>query len=134
MNQYEKYKVNIPIGESGEWRVEKFKVNEKDVKLQDMRAAFHPGEWRRVVPVGEYTRLMYRGEVVMSDTPAEIRDHLEVIREAKGRVLLNGLGLGVVLNAILHKPEVQHITVIEISQDVSTISRYTLLDDGYTKR
>lgn len=119
MNQYEKYKVNVPTGESGEWKVEKFKVGERDVKLQEMRAALHPGEWRRVVPVGEYTRLMYRGdEVVMSDTPAEIRDHLEVIREAKGRVLLNGLGLGVVLNAILHKPEVEHITVIEISKDV----------------
>lgn len=118
MNHYEKYKVDIPIGESGEWRIEKFKVEEEDVKRQEMRASFHPGEWGRIVPVGEYTRLMHGDVLVMSDTPAEIMDHLDVIREAKGRVLLNGLGLGVVLDAILHKPEVQHITVIEISKDV----------------
>ncbi|GAI86930.1 unnamed protein product, partial [marine sediment metagenome] len=53
-----------------------------------------------------------------SDTPAEIRDHLEVIRQAKGQVLLNGLGLGLVLRACLLKPEVDHVTVIEIAPEV----------------
>jgi hypothetical protein len=118
MTLHEKYKVDVPVGESGEWKVEKFKVEEEDVKSQRMRAAFHPGEASRIVPAGEYTRLIHRGNVVMSDTPAEILDHLDFIQEAKGKVLINGLGLGVALNAILQKPEVEQITVIEISEDV----------------
>ena len=132
-----KYKVDVPVGESGEWKVEKFKVEEKDVELQNMRAAFHPSERCRMVPVGEYTRLI-RGsgifrDVIMSDTPAEIMDHLDFIREARGKVLINGLGLGVALNAILQKPEVEQVTVIEISEDVVKLVGQHYMDKAKSK-
>lgn len=128
MTWYEKYKVDVPVGENGEWKIEKFSVEEKDMEFQRIRAAVNPREASRMVPVGEYTRLMYRGDVVMSDTPAEILDHLDFIREAKGKVLINGLGLGVSLNAILQKPEVKQITVIEISEDVVKLVGQHYLD------
>lgn len=58
----------------------------------------------------------------MSDTPAEVRDMSSFIYHAKGAVLINGLGLGIALAAILNKraPEksVSSVTVIEIDQDI----------------
>lgn len=54
----------------------------------------------------------------MTDTPAEIRDLYPLRRMATGQVLINGLGLGVAVEMCLSKPEVEHVTVIEISQEV----------------
>jgi len=114
MNYLEQYKVDVPEGVSGDWEVAKFIVAENDAR--GISYALHG----RPVPPGTYTRLMKKGawDPMMSDTPAEIRDHLEFIYRAKGRCLLNGLGLGVVLKAISAKPEVTHVDVIEIEQDV----------------
>jgi hypothetical protein len=55
---------------------------------------------------------------VMSDTPAEYADHRDLIECATGRVLLHGLGLGCALSAILAKPEVTHVDVVEANADV----------------
>lgn len=115
---YEELKATVPEGMSGNWRVEHFTVNEKEARWNNMLTAFTPGGGARGVPPGEYTRLMHGRTVVMSDTPAEVRDHYEPIRQAHGRCLINGLGLGIVVQGMLHKPEVEHLTVIEISPDV----------------
>ena len=114
MNYYEKYKVDVPEGVSGEWKVSKFIVQENDIRGISYALQGRP------VPAGTYTRLMKEGafDPMMSDTPAEIRDHLDFIYQATGKCLLNGLGLGVVLKAILAKPEVTHIDIVEIEQDV----------------
>lgn len=103
-------KVNIPVGEKGEWKIEKFKVE---------HLAFSYALEGRPVPLGEYTRLI-RGEktLVMSDTPAEQRDHYGFYYRAKGEVLIAGLGIGMILEAVIKKPEVAKVTVIEISQDL----------------
>ena len=119
---WQKYKVDIPEGQSGNWHIERFEVSEEAASLERLRSAFNPGR-RMPVPVGQYTRLMYEAPnrmrtLVMSDTPAEISDHLEPIYRAKGQVLVNGLGLGVVVKAMLEKPEVKSLTVIEFSPDV----------------
>lgn len=60
--------------------------------------------------------------VVMSNTPAEILDHEPFINQAKGHVFIAGLGLGMCVAALLDKPEVKSITVVEIDQDVINIS------------
>lgn len=137
------WKVDVPEGESGGWQVKRFTVTPEMAKKDAMRAAigsFSSGG--RCVPAGTDTRLG-RGEygVTMSDTPSERRDHMLAIHEAKGRVLLVGLGLGCVLQAILEKLKplldsdgrpvwkdhrrvytdefaVDHVTVIEQSADV----------------
>ena len=54
----------------------------------------------------------------MSNTRMEILTHSYAIREAKGTVLVAGLGLGMFLTAICDKPEVTKIIVIEKSPDV----------------
>lgn len=58
------------------------------------------------------------GEVVMEDTLHELRQHLQFVRCASGRVLVTGLGLGCVVRGLLVRPEVTSIDVVEISQDV----------------
>jgi hypothetical protein len=108
----DEYKVTIPEGESGDWKVTRFEA--KPDSIAAMREAMHG---RNYVP-GSYTRLSRAGVVVMTDTPDEIRDHFVPIQMAKGRVLINGLGLGMVLQGILSSPEVTHIDVVEQSEDV----------------
>ena len=117
--------VDVPEGKAGPWKVTKFTVLPNDPK------AFHYALHGRPVPPGTYTRLTHDGEwePIMSDTPAEIRDHLDFIRRATGKVLINGLGLGVVLKGLLAKPEVTQVDVVENSTDVITLVWPTYAED-----
>jgi hypothetical protein len=109
------YQVDLPEGVSGSWKVSRFTVSEEAAKLERMRALFSGG---RGVPAGTYTSLTRNGQVIMSDTPDEIRDHRGAIFQAKGRCLVAGLGIGMVARAMLMKPEVTHVTIVEQSPDV----------------
>jgi len=114
---WEKFKVDVPRGQVGDWAVETFRVSYDEAKWHQLTMLFNGAGSRGIFP-GTYTRLTHNQRVVMSDTPAEIKDHLEIIRMAEGQVLLNGLGLGLVLRACLLKSEVDHVTVIEIAPEV----------------
>lgn len=119
MSYYETIpKSEIPEGKSGPWSIEKFTITESEAKFENIRAAFSFTGGGRTVRPGTYTRLRYHDSVIMSDTPCEIRDHFGFVRRARGNVLINGLGLGLCLAAVLRKPEVTKITVIEIDPDV----------------
>lgn len=59
---------------------------------------------------------------VMSDTPAEIEEHQHAIIHASGDVLIHGLGLGVLVSALLAKPDVRHIDVVEIDPEVIALT------------
>lgn len=72
----------------------------------------------RYIKAGIYKRLRRNGVVVMSNTPVEIDDCIHFIHIAKGNILINGLGLGVVLRELLNKEDVKSIIVIEKSEDV----------------
>lgn len=117
LTHWSSYKVDVPECRIGDWAIEKFEITEDGAKLHNLRAIYHGYGYRRVSP-GMYTRLTCNSQLVMSDTRAEIRDHLKIIRKAKGKVLLNGLGLGLVLRACLINPDVDHVTVIEIASEV----------------
>lgn len=105
--------VVIPEGRRGPWRVEKFTVEQNDPGL------FYLAVKGRSLRPGTYTRLVHdqRG-VVMSDTTAERRDHIGFVLNSRGRVLINGLGLGMCAAAALQRPEVEAVTVVEIDRDV----------------
>ena len=103
-------KVTVPEGTNGPWVIERFTVDHVD--FSSLRRG-------REAPVGQtFTRLKRNGTLVMSDTPAEMRDHLAPEWKAKGSCLINGLGIGMVLQAVLAKPEVTDVTVVEISQEL----------------
>lgn len=111
--------VDVPEGESGPFRIIKETLTEQDVALTNLRAEFRGGNY---IPPGTYTRLVtgrgFSEDVVMSDTPGEMREHRDFERKAQGKVLIAGLGLGVILQAVAEKPEVEHVHVIEKSPDV----------------
>lgn len=110
-------KVRVPEAASGDWSVQHYEVG-RDVGLYNLRL-IRDGMGERIVPLGRYTRLVLDDvHTVMSDTPGEAHEHRPALRMAKGHVLLNGLGLGFLLDAILRKPEVEHVTVVEKSADV----------------
>lgn len=105
---------NIPDRQSGNWKIETFTVPENSI--ENLRLAFQPGG--RTVRPGQYKKLTHNGSIVMSNTPAELRDHSYFVYKAKGKVLINGLGLGCCLAEILEKKEVVSATVIEKSMNV----------------
>lgn len=117
--------VSVPDGESGDWKVYSYEVGEQDAKWDMVRAMVSTSYQGRHVPQGHYKALKRGTETIMSNTPDEIRDCYSFFRNAKGRVLVNGLGLGVVLEVILAKvdpgtgkPAVDEAVVVENSDDV----------------
>jgi hypothetical protein len=114
---YEQYKVDVPEGEVEGLRVERFEVPEGS--FEAMRIALSG----RIPPdPGVYTRLVTDRTLWMSDTPAEIADHLDAINRighlSCRRVLIHGLGLGMVLKAALACKHVQHVDVVEADDRV----------------
>jgi len=106
-------KVEFPEISKGQWKIEKFTVDRQD---------WHSLVRGRGVPLGEtFTRLMRGNTLVMSDTPAEMSDHIYAVINATGSCLINGLGIGMVLKNILLKPKVTDVTVVEISQELIDI-------------
>lgn len=120
-------RADVPEGDADDLAVWRFEVPED-----------YPGKWRdviqgREVPPGWYTGLFQRTgnpydqagdrrgwKVWMSDTPAELLDHLEPLLECRRarRVLINGLGLGCFLKGVLAMPKVEHVDVVEVSPAV----------------
>lgn len=124
-------KVNIKEAKSREWEVQKFEVTRSEVGLYNLRL-IRDGQRRRVVPPGWYTRLVRNKTIVMSDTPAEAHEHAKAFAAAKGNILVNGLGLGFYLKAILTKKEVKSVIVIEKSKDVIKLVGSSINDNRVT--
>jgi hypothetical protein len=72
-----------------------------------------------VVP-GRFTRLIDNksDQIFMSDTPSEIAGHMKFLEVAHGRVLITGLGLGMVVSAHLKADIRNSAVVVEKSPDV----------------
>jgi hypothetical protein len=58
-------------------------------------------------------------EVIMSDAPMEYYSMWELVARTRGpKVLLGGLGLGILANLLASRPDIEEITVIEISPEI----------------
>lgn len=119
--------VPVPDGVANDWRIETFEISPREASFSSIRAIMHPEER---VEAGTYKRLMHRNEVIMSNTRMEIRTNRPIILAAKGRTLLNGLGLGMVPAAILKKPELTELWVVEKSPDVIQLVGPTFASDS----
>lgn len=111
-------KVSLPYKTVGDYRLQSYIVSEQDAKIFNLREALHS---HRFIAPGRYTALTQCGQVWMTDTPAEWVDHIEIVDHAYyygGYVLVLGLGLGMVVQAVLDMPQVQGCTVVELSPDV----------------
>jgi hypothetical protein len=84
-------------------------------RFQSVMSAWEPAAY---CPPGTYACLRVNGRLMMSDTRMEHYTNYKVVREARGNVLIAGLGLGMILHPILAKKEVLSVTVIEKYADV----------------
>ena len=117
--------VDIPEGEVDGLRVERFEVTGLELWYlkQELRygRGTKPGTYTKLV---DTVNLDHKGNPTlwMSDTDAEKHDHLQAvaqIRLAKAeRVLINGLGIGMVLAAALSFKHVRHVDVVEYDERV----------------
>lgn len=98
-------------GSSGNARIEHFDVNKHASEM----TSFRRGEYVRE---GRYTRLIVDNVVMMSDTHMEKNSNWSIVHNAKGHVLIAGLGLGMITLPILAKPEVETVTVVEMNPHV----------------
>lgn len=139
---WEQYMVALPEGEIDTLRLVRQVVTKSDADLDRLRSVI--GGHGRYVREGTYTSLLDGGRLWMSDTPDEIGDHLGAIhrieRPSTRRVLINGLGIGMVLRAALACEHVEHVDVVEIDPRVVALvgphyacSRLTIhTADAYT--
>ena len=100
----------IPPGKSGNVEI----VHDKASKLEVLRSAV------KGIMTEERThvRLLIDCRCWMTDAHLEQRTNRELLYQARGNVLLAGLGIGLVLPPILEKKEVDSVTVIEQNADV----------------
>jgi hypothetical protein len=111
--------VSVPRGISGNVEIRDIVITEEEARFSNLRAAL---KGRGGITAGTYTGLYRNGRLWMSDTPDEQNDHMAFVRhvnwEHDERVLVSGLGLGMVIAALAVIPSVQHVTVIELDADV----------------
>ncbi|HEY4062320.1 MAG TPA: hypothetical protein VGM30_10490 [Puia sp.] len=122
--------IAVPDGRIGDWEIKTFVVTIEGAaqhnlnQMGGLERYIVPGEYKYLLcHKKEYLRKGYpSGYPVMSNTPAEIIDHMPFIEKAHGRVLIFGLGLGMIVQALIDKREVEHITVVEIASEVIQLS------------
>lgn len=113
---YDLMTVDLPEVDVDGIRVERFEARSDTIE------AFRQAIVGRPVADGTYTKLVVDGKLWMSDTPAEKKDHVPALQMMRlqhaKRVLINGLGIGMVLKAALSFDFIEHIDVIEIDQRI----------------
>lgn len=121
---------SVPCGKRGPWTIDEVTVTAEDALMHNLRA-MRDGNAYLTIKAGTFKRLWHekRG-VVMSNTRMEVITAYEAYRDAKGNVLVFGLGLGMVLEGILSKPEVNRVTVVEIDPDVIALVAPHFGNDG----
>lgn len=65
-----------------------------------------------------YTRLFINDELWMTDAEFESASYYHTLRDAKGDILVGGLGIGFMLPYLLSRPWITSVTVLEREADV----------------
>lgn len=127
-------KFNIEIGQTlsqGIAKINAFELKDMEYNLSNLRAIRDGGNLYRAYD-GKYVRLIVNGQLMMSDTHMERRSNIDFVRAAKGKVMIAGLGVGLIIYAIKDKidsGEVTKITVYEKYQDVIDLVKPILEKD-----
>jgi hypothetical protein len=116
----------LPTGSEGPYEVRRFEITKEGAEEYNAQMAQSENAWartRRVFP-GMHTGLFEPQMGVdpwMSDTPAEVLDHYDVMiqmMQRGGRILINGLGLGMITAFAARLPNVTHVDVVELQDDI----------------
>jgi hypothetical protein len=123
----------LPVGEKiekGEAKLSTYEFKHEENPLYNLRATRNGGSMFWVAD-GKYVRLHVGNELMMSDTRMERTSNYEFCYYAHGRVLIAGLGIGLILHNLrdkIQKGDITEILVIEKSQDVIDIVAPYFLD------
>ena len=110
----------LPPARHGSVEIEHIEFGQELSKVSAISAVIenNPEEY---CPPGVVTVLRINGQTYMSDSEMEKTTNERFINAARGRVLIAGLGIGLVLTALLRKVlagEVESVTVLESNPDV----------------
>lgn len=132
----------VPECRIGAWEVKYFTISRVQAQQATMDSMASNFPFR--VDPGDYVKLIFHDpvngpEVVMSNTMMECVTHTHATRDARGNVLVTGLGLGMIAQTLASKDKVKRITVIEKSEEViALVAPYlhkkvnVIHDDAYT--
>lgn len=117
-------RVQLREGRRGPWSIRHFTISPEDAFIHNIREGLR-GSHRNVKP-GTFTALVHdeRG-IVMSDTPAEASDHLQVmdwLDEGATTFLVHGLGLGMIATWLCSDPRTERVDVVELDADVIALT------------
>ena len=123
---YDKRFVNmcdvLPEGGRGKAKIEHFRVDAACSHVSKLRALLNPDtRWYEYIAPGRYARLTIGDVLFMTDTGHERFSSLPLIDNARGHVLVTGLGLGMVLLPLLDNPEVESVCIVENNGDVAQL-------------
>lgn len=109
----------VKHAESPKYLIEEFSVTEADSFYFNQRCQAQNLPAQCIRP-GIYVHLLdkQKDEVVMSNIPAEIYDHAEICRKSHGRVLICGLGLGMILHQLCRNDHISEIVVVEKESEI----------------
>ena len=124
---YKEFKNMAEIHPEGESASGRYTMNYVQAReMSDMAKMMNPeyaSQKDQMVCVLRDTELQ---EIVMSDSAMEQDTNIDVVRGAKGDVLVAGMGMGMILLAMQDRPEITSITVVEISQELHDFIRPNL--------
>jgi len=87
-------------------------------ELRISALGFAPGYWSEPVLMAGMAALLRRGDTWMAITPLELESQQIGIFQARGHVLIFGLGMGWAAAATAARPEVTAVTVVEKDPEV----------------
>lgn len=121
----------IPDGRVGDWYIETREITpEASAELAALHVSHGHEQYVAYSPPGRHKFLGYpRYDAVMNDTLAELELHETFVRAATGKVLITGLGMGLLPAALLRKPDVTRIEIVELEPDVIALVRPHLQDE-----
>lgn len=107
--------------EKGIASLKRFSVDKEKSRKFNIRTIMSYGSAFQMLEEGDYVKLYVDGVLMMSDTPMERRTNREFVSEARGEVMIAGLGIGLIIENLRDKVangEVTRIVVYEKYQDV----------------
>lgn len=99
---------------SGVATIKAFNITDEQATKFNLSVLMSGGHGFQCISKGDYVKLIVNGQLMMSDTQFERRTNMNFVQHAKGRVMIAGLGVGLILNAIKDKVESGEITSIVI--------------------
>lgn len=123
--------IKIPEQKSGKWELKAQTLRPCEAFVCNDFVVMPDG--RMIPQIGfflhpfSYPAILENGREWMTLLPNEIVTARPAVREAKGRVLTFGLGLGYFTYMASEKPEVESVTVVELSEDAIDLFQTRIL-------